>query len=117
MKSPVKSIAITRAEGLIDLCGKTYTFKAFGDANCHIAKFLSTYPDMGYDKHDIKIEWENGMVYKFRLDAYGLKNEYYKGNTIDGHILSACRYYCDSSKNIEVESRDYFNRLVEYCEI
>ena len=56
-KIGVTKIEITRAEGPMALCGKTATFQSFEDAHNWLVCQSSTFPKMGYDKHDFAVSF------------------------------------------------------------
>ena len=95
MKSKVKSITITRGEGSPHLVGKPFTFTSFWQADNHLSRYAHTYPKVGYDKHDVRIEWDNGVVYEMRIDAVHPENEfyYYGCNSLEHCFLDSCRYW------------------------
>ena len=66
----VKNIIVTRAEGPIEMTGKPQTFKTFADANKWLRESSMSAPKGGgYDKHDFKVEWNDGTIYEGRLDV------------------------------------------------
>ena len=118
MKSKVASITIERAEGPLIYVGKIHTFTNFHDANWHIAKYVHTYPKMGYDKHDVVVTWENGVSYQLRLDCQHPDNKHYDGNSIDASIRRSCRYYTDpSNMGVTTEDFNFFQNLIDNCEV
>jgi hypothetical protein len=85
---PVRKITITRAEGPTVLCGKLKEFTSFLDANTWLLSQDETFPKHGgYDKHDFKVEFEDGEIYEGRLDC---KHHSCKNNDLDikEHIAS-----------------------------
>ena len=66
----VQFIEITRAEGPHNLCDITKAFRTFDDANEWLLEQSETFPKGGgYDKHDFKVVYSNGVEYKGRLDC------------------------------------------------
>jgi len=97
-KIGVTKIEITRAEGPMALCGKTATFQSFEDAHNWLVCQSSTFPKMGYDKHDFAVSFEDGFVYQGRLDCKSLDSP---NNDLDvkEHIRSLCEWYGGIAKN------------------
>ena len=89
IKSHVKIITITRAEGPSKLCNKKMIFDSFFKANCYTHS-TNSFPKYGYDKHDFVVEWENGETYTGRFDAMDKENRYYNNHTISDQIRSVC---------------------------
>lgn len=68
-KSPVKSITLTRAEGLEHECGKPVTVSTWDAASATLSGWAWTAPkDGGYDKCLFTVEWANGETYQGRFD-------------------------------------------------
>ncbi|MEN7527898.1 hypothetical protein [Cupriavidus sp. DL-D2] len=85
MKSKLKLITITRAEGPSSMCGKPQTAATFHGADWILHRWSSTAPEKGgYDKCDFRIEWENGMVYEGRYD---LKHWRVEHPSLSCHVL------------------------------
>lgn len=84
----LKSITLTRAEGLQEECYTAYA-ETWDEANYILAKWGHTAPSGGgYDKCDIKVEWADGETYSCRFDLHrtGERQE-----TSNGSIDLACR--------------------------
>lgn len=105
----VKRIEITRAEGPIHLCGRKETFDNFRDANLHLLWNQSTYTKLGYDKHDVVIEWEDGNTYSLRHDCQHPENKYFKGNEIDKRLKAGVK--CSLEHYREYLTRDQIDFL------
>ena len=82
-----------RAEGPIKKTGVNKIFDSWAKANSHIWCYASTYPKMGYDKHDVTVIWEDGTEYNLRLDCQHPENKYFNGNEIDKRIHRALKFY------------------------
>jgi hypothetical protein len=72
-KIPAVRIAITRAEGPHDLCGKPMLFegpRCWAAARAWLFGQSETFPaEGGYDKHDFTVEFVDGEKYSGRLDC------------------------------------------------
>jgi len=78
--TPVKQITIERAEGPCDLCVEK-TFTDWDSARSWMYRQGHTFPKGGgYDKHDLKVEWQDGTVIGCRMDA---KNTHEENNGLD----------------------------------
>lgn len=88
---PVKKITITRAEGPTIKCGKPHEFPSFIQASAWLWNQAYTFPKLGYDKHDFKVEFEDGETYEGRLDC---KHFSCTDPDLDiyQHLLSTCRW-------------------------
>jgi hypothetical protein len=115
MKAKVKAITITRAEGSPN-AGKPFTFTSFWQADAHLSHCAYSFPKFGYDKHDVEIEWENGVSYGMRFDAKHHENKYYHGNSLEQDLLSSCRYWSNPENN-EGTSLAFYKMLLDTCEI
>jgi hypothetical protein len=68
-KVQVKTITITRAEGLASECDKPETATSWAHANAILFKWSRTAPRTGgYDKCDFKIVFDDGREYEGRYD-------------------------------------------------
>ena len=72
-KPVVTGVTVTRAEGLVALC-VTKTYATIDEATVALYAAKSTYPTLGYDKHDVKITWDDGETYEARLDCQNSEN-------------------------------------------
>lgn len=88
-KIKIKSIVVTRAEGPIDLCG-TWEVKTLQEANEILATSSLTVGPIGYDKHDVIIEWEDGYKWESRIDVEGIEND--GAERIGEHVRSFIRF-------------------------
>jgi len=61
---PVERIEITRAEGPIELCGKTETAASFEEANRILVRWSITVHGRGTEDCDFKIVFADGNEYK-----------------------------------------------------
>jgi len=66
---PVERIEITRAEGLVALCGKTETAASFEEANRILVRWSSTVYGRGTEGCDFRIVFADGKEYN---GTYGL---------------------------------------------
>ena len=111
---PVKEITITRAEGLN--CGRTKKFSRFSEANGEMSSHSHTYPKMGYDKHQVKVVWEDGTEYDFRLDAQHPENQYYSGNWVNEDLHRSMNFWTDPECKLKDECQgavSFFTKLKE----
>ncbi len=121
IKSKIKSIEIERCEGKSIYC-RTYNFKSIKNADRYMNYFSNTYPKQGYDKHKVKIIWEDNTQYLFRLDAMHIENEYCLGtyeNNVSQAIKRSIKYYLnpENKDNIGVETIEFFNHINKSVEI
>lgn len=69
MKSPVKKVTISNPEGHMDYVKKfPVEFNSFEAANKFLQDHQEFHTKGGYDKHNVRVEWENGDVYEYRAD-------------------------------------------------
>jgi hypothetical protein len=69
MKSPVKKITILWAEGKHSYCSQfPKEFNSFEECSKFFLSNQHNYTEGGYDKHGMKVEWENGDEYSYRAD-------------------------------------------------
>lgn len=70
----VKEVIISRAEGPKELAdGKPHSFRSMAAASEYLRSQAFTFPKTGgYDKHDLKVIWDDGETYEGRLDCKGL---------------------------------------------
>jgi hypothetical protein len=68
MVVPVKKITIERLEGRIPYYVKK-EFSSFDEATTWLYQQSPTFPDKGCDKHSLVVEFEDGEIYKGRLDC------------------------------------------------
>ena len=102
----IKSITITRAEGLIKECGRPFTANSFIEAQLVLAKWGLTAPKEGYDKVDFIVEWEDGETYSGRYDmVYGGKDD--SGHSLSQHILHHLAYQAQN-KNLQPMSKEEY---------
>jgi hypothetical protein len=96
---PVKKITITRAEGLTELCGRPMEFPSFTDAKIWLMLQDETYPKHGgYDKHDFKVEFEDGETYEGRLDCQHSSCKY-PDQDVKEHIAHHVRWMSGREAN------------------
>jgi hypothetical protein len=97
----LKNITIVRAEGPSELCGIKYEFKTFKEANQFIKTQENTFADLGYDKHDFELIFEDPKDnYKGRLDLMHPKNRHYdeRANNVYFHVLDFMNYLLTDDK-------------------
>lgn len=76
-KIHVKSITITRAEGTIEEVDRPKTISSFEEADRVLREWSETAPkELGYDKCDFTITYEDGETYKGRYDLKHWATEY-----------------------------------------
>lgn len=99
-------IYIKRAEGPSNLCGKTYEFNSFSKATSHIRSYGNTYPEVGYDKHDVKIVFDGGETWKARLDC---KHPSCEGADLDvyEHCINNIKFYLGQYKPSHMTKQEY----------
>ena len=114
---PVKSITIMRAEGPISLATKKAEFDSFNKANAHIWCYASTYPKMGYDKHDVTVMWEDGTEYSLRLDCQHPDNKYFDGNEIDKRIHRGIKYWLENKKDLDKSDIKLLEHIANNCDL
>lgn len=70
-KIGVSKIVITRAEGPSNLCGKpqVYCDWSMAEAGFRSSNVTLPGPEMGYDKHDFIVYFQDGETYEGRLDV------------------------------------------------
>lgn len=121
----VKSIEITRAEGISSLCGKKMTFDSWKKASSWLSSQSNTFPNNGcYDKHDFKVTFEDDKTYSGRLDC---KHWNQSDNDLDvyQHILDFCQWnaglalnpHCGIEKYKEMmQTKQYSESVGEYLQ-
>jgi hypothetical protein len=75
-------IKIERAEGPTELIGK-FEFDSFEAATKYFADNILSFPEMGYDKHDVEIHFDNGDGLLIRIDAVSRNSKYFTPNRHD----------------------------------
>ena len=95
MKIKAKEIWLRRAEGKIEECG---AISVIGDnlwerANEILQKWGLTAPEVGYDKCDFKVTFDDGEEYEGRFDLQ-LGGRDTDGSTLNEHILDFLRVFC-----------------------
>ncbi len=94
---PVK-ITVTRAEGPTHLCGIVRTVCTFPEADTILFWNSRTAPESGgYDKHDFKIEFEDGAIYEGRYD---LKHTSKDSCSLNTHIRGHLEYLRDNPQYV-----------------
>lgn len=86
--SKIKMVKITleRAEGPADLTGKPVTFNTWKEANWWLQKQAVFCTDLGSDKTDFVVTYEDGQTYK---GTYGLeKEDMFRSNMLEKHMKS-----------------------------
>ena len=88
----VKAVYIRRAEGsMTDTLPSHYEWMEFSSieaANKHLEWWKFTYADLGGDKHDFKIVWNDDSEYSGCLSCMSPYNKYYRPevNRVNDHI-------------------------------
>jgi hypothetical protein len=67
-KIPIKTIEITRVEGLITDSFQKVTVTSFAAANSELTWMARTAPAVGYDKVDFRITWQDEQFYEGRYE-------------------------------------------------
>jgi len=99
---PVKSITITRAEGPSDQCGHPQTVSSFAEASTVLVRNSHAAPKGGgYDKHDFRVEWENGDTYEGRYD---LKHYSEDECCIAHHIRNYLKWHIENAPSTPLNS-------------
>ena len=99
--SPLESITIMRAEGLIDCpiwpAGETKTFHSFESATKGLRDICGSMEKdrPGYDKCDVTVQWCNGHSYKYRFDATPDMRE---TPDVAQHIRDQVAFYCGAMR-------------------
>jgi len=75
-------ITIERVEGPTELTGK-FEFDSFEAATKYFADNILSFPELGYDKHDVLIEFDNGDGLMIRIDAVSRNSKYFTLNRHD----------------------------------
>lgn len=96
-KVAVKSVTVTRAEGLTAEC-ITRTVGSLNDATSMLRQWSRSAPDAakrgGYDKCDFTIEFTDGYEYKGRYDMQlDLREKDGTVVTLQRHVQSHCMFY------------------------
>jgi hypothetical protein len=101
-------IEITRVEGKSALCGKKKIFNSWFDANNWLISQSSTFPghNEGYDKHDFKVIFDDGVIYEGRLDCKQ-STEPDNDLNIHKHIIELCEWYAGLTKNPHIGKAKY----------
>jgi hypothetical protein len=112
-KVKVASITITRAEGLSKLCGKPQVYLSWEDARIGMLRMNSTYPKagQGYDKHDLRVVFENGETYSGRMDVKQIDVE---NNDQDPliHVREMIQFYTGKHRPYWMKPEQYEQALI-----
>jgi hypothetical protein len=110
----VKSITITRAEGLIEECDKPVTVSSFQEAQAVLTKWGHTAPkNGGYDKVDFSVVWQDDEPYNGRYDmVYGGHES--DGATLASHISNFLTFLAGTRKPDHMKEQDYQNCIARY---
>ena len=110
----VKSITITRAEGLIEECDKPVTVSSFQEAQAVLTKWGHTAPkNGGYDKVDFSVVWQDGEHYNGRYDmVYGGRES--DEATLASHIHDYLTFLSGTRKPDHMTEQDYQNCIARH---
>lgn len=73
-QSPVKAITLHKVEGHC-IGQRKVTVNSWSDADAKLRAWAWCAPELGYDKCDFIVEWENGIKYSGRYDLKHFKVE------------------------------------------
>lgn len=94
----ITKITITRLEGRKELCGIPKVFDqvaAVSDATKWMTSQAHSFAKDGYDKHNVKIEWEDGESVEFRFDAMHPTNPRFKTLSVVASFRDSAAYYLE----------------------
>ena len=112
--SPLESITIMRAEGLIDCpiwpAGETRTFHSFESATKGLRDICGSMEKdrPGYDKCDVTVQWRNGREYKYRFDATPDMRE---TPDVAQHIRDMIAFHCGAMRPSHM-TREAYARFI-----
>ncbi len=112
--SPLESITIMRAEGLIDCpvwpAGETRVFRTFESATKGLRDICGSMEKdrPGYDKCDITVQWRNGREYKYRFDATPDMRE---TPDVAQHIRDTLAFHCGAMRPSQM-TREAYARFI-----
>lgn len=103
-KIKVKEVFLERAEGPVADCIKV-TVPSLAEATNTLMRWSWTAPkDLGYDKCDFRVTFEDGEVYEGRYDLKrGLKDE----GSLQHHIVSFIEFYAGKHKPPHLTEQKY----------
>lgn len=104
-KIHVKSITITRAEGPAEECDRPQTVSSFEEADRVLREWSETAPkELGYDKCDFTITWEDGETYKGRYDLKYWATEY---PNLGKHVRDFITFHAGKQKPAWMTAEQY----------
>jgi hypothetical protein len=110
---PVR-IEITRVEGLASECGIVQVCRGWTDANNTLRMNSRTAPTGGgYDKHDFKVVFADGLEY---VGRYDLKHWRVQSPDLAGHVLGFVRWVANdrrAAEEMRPDQIDAARRLLE----
>jgi len=89
---PIQEITITRQEGPSHKCGIPEKFDKLFKADSYAFCESSYAPELGYDKFSVKVVWQDGREFNFRLDITKFKGF---DNNVSTAFRSIKKYYLD----------------------
>lgn len=63
-------------------------------------------PELGYQKWQVEIEWEDGKTFSFRHDIAKNKDD----NSITGYLRNASKYFLEKEIPDPIKSSDFFKQ-------
>jgi hypothetical protein len=113
-----KKITIERAEGPCELCtAQTFTGRdIWWQAECWLRGMGDTYPKTGgYDKHDLRVEFEDGEVFEGRLDC---KHPECDDNDLNPaeHVRRFWRFYAGEYRPDHLTPEEYAKHIKPFRE-
>lgn len=108
-------VTIERAEGPIELLG-TFEFDSFDKATKHFADNILSFPNLGYDKHDVEIEFDNGDKLSIRIDAVSRNSEYFTKNRhdVEREAVMYLRFLMDYTQLDEASQQEARDMLITH---
>lgn len=103
----LKKIELIRHEGESHLCDIVHTFNSVKELNDFIISQCHTYPTMGYDKHSLRITFNDDFIYGERLDLQHFANKYYKFTQCD--FMAHLNDYKELLFKFKRENAQHFN--------
>ncbi len=113
--SPIKEIAITRLEGLSEVCDIRRTASSFKEAKAILKLNARSAPkEGGYDKHRFTIIWQNGDEWTGRYDLKHLSKD---SCCLATHVRGYIEWYLENDSPLTPEQREEFLRLFHEVEL
>ena len=105
----VKGITITRAEGTIEEVDRPKTVSSFEEADRVLREWSETAPkELGYDKCDFTISYEDGETYKGRYDLKHWATEY---PNLGKHVRDFVTFHAGQRKPVWMTDEQYQNAM------